>query len=644
MAVLKRLKDSGYEAYLVGGCVRDLLRGIPPHDYDVTTSALPEEILAAFSGVPVVETGLKHGTVTVLWEGLPVEVTTYRVDGNYTDGRHPDGVTFTRSLTEDLARRDFTFNAMAWAPETGIQDPFGGREDLQRKILRCVGDPDRRFTEDGLRILRALRFASTLEASGDPATDQALRRQKERLSAVSRERIREELRKLLCGPGVFEILTAYPEVLGTVLPELLPAVGFDQRNYHHCYDLYSHLARTVASVPPDPDLRLAALLHDVAKPELFSLDEAGVGHFYGHASRSAEKAGEILRNLRCSNEECQRIVALIRHHDGPIEPTPAAVKRKLNKLGERGFFDLIALMRGDNLALAPEFHGRQETYDRLEALAREILSEEQCFSLKDLAVKGGDLAALGLRGKEIGEGLQMLLSAVMEEKTKNDKESLLKYWKYHCSHEPYSDFSRSKRRTVMNLIIVAGMPATGKTTLSKKLAKNLRVPMLEKDEIKEEMYKIQGYRNLEDRAVADIVANAILLRCARNILESGTSLLIVNNFDPSMAGQVQDLIDTTGCKCVTVFLDGDPDILHARYVQRDANHQRHPVNELWDSYPPKPGDVPKEMSRELFREVFEEMGMADFRINAPRIDLDATDPSTIDADALTARIRALLQD
>ena len=196
----------------------------------------------------------------------------------------------------------------------------------------------------------------------------------------------------------------------------------------------------------------------------------------------------------------------------------------------------------------------------------------------------------------------------------------------------------------MNLIIVAGMPATGKTTLSKKLAKNLRVPMLEKDEIKEEMYKIQGYRNLEDRAVADIVANAILLRCARNILESGSSLLIVNNFDPSMAGQVQELIDSTGCNCVTVFLDGDPDILHARYVQRDANHQRHPVNELWDSYPPKPGDVPKEMSRELFREVFEEMGMADFRINAPRIDLDATDPSTIDVDALTARIQELLKD
>lgn len=195
----------------------------------------------------------------------------------------------------------------------------------------------------------------------------------------------------------------------------------------------------------------------------------------------------------------------------------------------------------------------------------------------------------------------------------------------------------------MDLIIVAGMPATGKTTLSKKLAARFGMPLLEKDEIKEEMYKIQGYRNLEDRAVADVVANAILLRCAKNILQSGTSLLIVNNFDPSMTGQVQDLVDSTGCRCVMVFLDGDPDVLHRRYVERDANHQRDPVNELWDVYPPAPGDVPKTMSRELFREVFEEMGMAEFRINAPRIDLDATDPSTIDPEALARQIEALLE-
>jgi len=195
----------------------------------------------------------------------------------------------------------------------------------------------------------------------------------------------------------------------------------------------------------------------------------------------------------------------------------------------------------------------------------------------------------------------------------------------------------------MNLIIVAGMPATGKTTLSRKIADAFGMPLLEKDEIKEEMYKIQGYRNLEDRAVADVVANAILLRCARNILESGTSLLVVNNFDPSMAGQVQELVDSTGCRCVTVFLDGDPDVLHARYVARDAVHSRHSVHELWDSYPPQPGDVPKTMSRELFREVFEEMGMAEFRINAPRIDLEATHPETIDVPALIGRIRALLE-
>lgn len=415
----------------MGGCVRDYLRNVAPHDYDVTTSALPEEMLKAFSDVPVIETGLKHGTITVLWEELPVEVTTYRVDGDYADGRHPEGVTFTRSLTEDLARRDFTVNAMAWSPGTGVVDPFGGQSDLRERVLRCVGDPRRRFREDGLRILRGLRFASVLGFFLESETEIALRALKDRLSAVSAERIREEFVKLLCGQKVLEVLSAYPDVLGVFLSEILPTVGLCQHNFHHIYTVYDHLLHTVAAVPPTPRLRMAALLHDIAKPETFSLDETGVGHFYGHAARSAEIADGILRRLRFSNEDRKAIVTLIKHHDTPIEPTETAVRRKLNQLGEEGFFDLLSLIRGDNLALAPEFHDRQAIYDTLEEIARQILSEKQCFSLKDLAVKGGDLAVLGLRGKEIGEGLQLLLTAVMEEKTKNDKESLLKYWNSH---------------------------------------------------------------------------------------------------------------------------------------------------------------------------------------------------------------------
>ena len=430
ISVLNQLKTAGYEAYLVGGCVRDYLRNVEPHDYDITTSALPEEMLQVFPDRPVIETGIKHGTVTVLADELAVEVTTYRVDGTYADGRHPDAVVFTRSLVEDLARRDFTINAMAWSPESGVVDPFEGQKDLNLGILRCVGDPIRRFTEDGLRILRGLRFASVLGFSLESTTESALRLLKDRLNLVSAERIREELVKLLCGKDVFRVLSAYPEVLGVFLPEILPSVDFDQHNFHHIYSVHKHLLHAVESVPPIPHLRMAALLHDIAKPQCFSLDDAGVGHFYGHAARSAEIADEILHRLRFSNEERHRIVTLIRHHDTPIDPSPAAVRRKLNKLGAEGFFDLLALIRADNLALAPEFHNRQAIYDTLEEIAREILSENQCFSLKDLAVKGDDLISLGYQGKEIGNALQFLLDAVLDDKCPNEKSTLLSFLKH----------------------------------------------------------------------------------------------------------------------------------------------------------------------------------------------------------------------
>ena len=430
ISVLNRLKTAEYEAYLVGGCVRDYLRNVAPHDYDINTSALPEEILQVFPDLPVIETGIKHGTVTILVDGLPVEVTTYRVDGSYADGRHPDGVTFTWSLIEDLARRDFTVNALAWAPDVGVVDPFEGQKDLNFGILRCVGDPTRRFTEDGLRILRGLRFASVLGFSLESTTEFALRSLKDRLNLVSAERIREELVKLLCGKDVLRVLSAYPEVLGVFLPEILPSVDFDQHNFHHIYSVYHHLLHAVEAIPPIPHLRMAALLHDIAKPQCFSLDDNGVGHFYGHAAQSAEMADEILHRLRFSNEEQNRIVTLIRHHDTPIDPSPTAVRRKLNKLGEEGFFDLIALIRADNLALALEYHHRQAIYDTLEEIAREILSENQCFSLKDLAVKGDDLMSLGYQGKEIGDALQFLLDAVLDERCPNEKGSLISFLKH----------------------------------------------------------------------------------------------------------------------------------------------------------------------------------------------------------------------
>lgn len=424
VSLLARLNQRGHSAHLVGGCVRDALMGKSPHDYDVTTAALPQEIKAAFDDVSVIETGIRHGTVTVLWEGLTVEVTTHRVDGSYADGRHPDEVTFTDRLTEDLARRDFTVNAMAWSPAEGLSDPFGGQADLSAGILRAVGDPDRRFTEDGLRILRGLRFASVLGFSLEPATAAALVRQKERLCSVSAERIREEFVKLLCGKDAPSILKEFSSVITVFLPELAPQIGFDQRNFHHCHDLFTHTLTVLSHVPPLPHLRLAALLHDVAKPETASVDASGVGHYYGHAALGAQRADEILRRLRFDNATRERIVTLIRHHDGPLEESEGAVRKKLNKLGDL-FFDYLALCRADTLGLAPEFHHRIAHFDRLEGLAREILAQNPCLSVGDLAVNGNDLKALGLVGPAIGRALACLLDEVLEGRIPNVREELL---------------------------------------------------------------------------------------------------------------------------------------------------------------------------------------------------------------------------
>lgn len=418
------LHRAGYEAFAVGGCVRDALLGQTPKDYDITTSALPTETKAVFAGFHLIETGLKHGTVTVLIDGEPLEITTYRVDGGYPDSRHPDGVTFTRSLREDAARRDFTVNAMAYDREHGVQDFFGGEADLKGKTLRCVGDADRRFTEDALRILRCLRFASVLGFSIEKETENAARRHKELLTKISAERVAVELGKLLCGSGAGKILRRYPDILGVVLPELLPMVGYDQRNEHHCYDLLTHTAVVVDSVPPVLPLRLAALFHDMGKPRCFSMGEDGQGHFYGHAHLSGEMAENICRRLRLSNDLRERVVTLVRCHDTVIEEDSRLIRRRLNRLGEENFFALLDLQRGDTMGLAPAYRDRLPRFDRVEALARELLAGEGCLTLRDLAVNGHDLLALGCRGKAVGQGLTYLLEGVLEERFPNEREAL----------------------------------------------------------------------------------------------------------------------------------------------------------------------------------------------------------------------------
>ena len=306
---LARLEAAGHEAFVVGGAVRDCVRGAGTGtDWDITTSALPEETETIFSGYRVIEAGMKHGTVTVLLDGEPLEITTYRVDGGYSDHRHPDEVRFTRSLREDLRRRDFTMNAMAYSPRTGVVDPFGGQADLAAGVVRCVGEPDRRFQEDALRILRALRFASALGMGIHPDTARAARDNRGLLTSVAAERVRVELTKLLCGADAERVLLEFPDILSVLLPEIGAMVCFDQHNPHHDRDVWAHTAAVTAAIPAQPVLRWAALLHDVGKPPCFSLAEDGVGHFYGHAAESARMADGILRRLRFDTDSREEIV------------------------------------------------------------------------------------------------------------------------------------------------------------------------------------------------------------------------------------------------------------------------------------------------------------------------------------------------
>ena len=429
-AVLNTLEAAGYEAWCVGGCVRDALLGKSPDDWDVASSARPEETLAAF-GARAVPTGLRHGTVTVRTESGPVEVTTYRIDGAYRDHRRPESVAFTRSLEEDLARRDFTVNAVALNLQGELRDPFGGREDLRRGILRCVGDPDRRFQEDALRILRGLRFAAALGLTIEPETAAAIRRNRESLNDIAPERIQTEFFKLLPGKGAAEVLRGWPEVFGVFWPELLPMVGFGQRNRHHCYDVWEHTLHALDAVPGDPVLRCTMLLHDVGKPACFTLDEAGVGHFYGHPAVSRALADRMLRRLKCAAEFRETVVRLVEWHDRDIPRTDRSIRRALRILGEKDLRRLILVKRGDNFGQAPAYWDRQKELDRAEKILDKLLAEDACFSLKQLAVNGRDLLALGLSGPAVGAALEELLEKVMDGALPNEREALLEALREH---------------------------------------------------------------------------------------------------------------------------------------------------------------------------------------------------------------------
>lgn len=424
--ILHRLCEQGYTAYVVGGCVRDSLLGLTPKDWDLCTSATPEEMQRVFSGCHVVETGLKHGTLTVVLDHIPYEVTTYRVDGAYTDHRHPDGVTFVADVKEDLARRDFTVNAMAYHPDTGLVDAFGGQEDLRRGVIRCVGEAERRFDEDALRILRALRFASSYGFSIEEKTASAIHALKSTLHDVAAERIRVEMAKLLCGRGVGAILCEYSHVFTELFPQLAPMVGFEQHTPYHRFDVWEHTVRAVEAVAPTEVMRLTMLLHDSGKPACFTMDDRGVGHAYGHPKRSVAIAEEILSYLKVDNATHDRVLLLVENHDISLESQRRLMIRRLHQFGEEALRQLIDVRRADGLAKGTVACKEIEAHAAgLHAALENLLASQPCVTLKDLAVRGGDVTALGIKGKAVGECLNSLLEQVMNESIPNDRKVLL---------------------------------------------------------------------------------------------------------------------------------------------------------------------------------------------------------------------------
>ena len=371
--------------------------------------------------------------MTVVIDHEPLEITTYRIDGDYTDHRHPDSVSFTRNLKDDLERRDFTMNALAYNPKTGIVDFVGGQEDIENGVIRCVGDPDRRFQEDGLRMLRALRFASVYEMQIEEQTAAAIHRNKELLKDIAAERIQVEVTRLLCGKGVADVLRSFADVLAIPIPELSPMFGFDQHNPHHDKDIWNHTIVVVTSIRPEPILRWAALLHDIGKPSCFSFAEDGVGHFFGHAEKSTTLTDSILSRLRFDNVGKERIVRLVRYHDMPITAERKLVKRLLCKHGEETARQLVDLHMADTLGQSDICRQRLAIFNEVNALMDEIIQEENCFSLKDLAVNGHDMMTLGFQGHSIGLMLQECLDAVLDDRIPNEHSALLSYAK--AQHE-----------------------------------------------------------------------------------------------------------------------------------------------------------------------------------------------------------------
>lgn len=432
--VIDALSKAGYQAFAVGGCVRDYFLGNPNSDTDITTSAKPFEVekVLADKNIKVVETGLKHGTVTAVINRVPLEITTFRTDGEYKDSRHPQNVEFVSSIEQDLKRRDFTVNAMAYNDECGIIDLFGGREDIENKIIRTVGDPDVRFNEDALRIMRALRFSSVLGFDIEENTKKSVFNNMRLLKNISAERIFSELLKLLCGKNALGVLDEFRDVIGVIIPQLKPTFSCAQNTPWHTYTVYEHIIHSVDFAPKDPVIRLTMLLHDIGKPSVKRTDENGRDHFKTHADAGAQIASDVLKSLKVSNEIYDKVTTLIKYHQSVENVNDVKIKHWFNKIGENytlALFDVrIADLKAHNLS-KKEVLFEIERLMSLKEEAKMIIKRREPYKISDLAVNGLDLISLGYSGREIGNELSHILSLVVDGKLSNNKNDIINFLK-----------------------------------------------------------------------------------------------------------------------------------------------------------------------------------------------------------------------
>lgn len=426
--LLETLKYSNFEAYVVGGCVRDSILGLRPQDWDITTNATPDEIMQCFENHKLLTAGIKHGTVGVIIDDKVYEITTFRIDGDYTDNRHPETVTFSKNIENDLSRRDFTVNAMAYNQEKGLIDIYGGLEDLKYKAIRCVGDPDKRFKEDALRILRALRFASTYDFTIEIKTSDAIFNNRLLLNKISEERIASEFNKLICGDSAQYILNRYRRVISTFIPEIEVMFNYNQNTLHHNKSLWKHTTSALKRVDNDLILRLTMFFHDVGKPMAHTVDEiTGFSHFKGHNKFSVAIAESVLKRLKYSNEIINKVKTLILFHDVRFSDNKRQIKRLLSKIGEENFRDLLKIQKADILAQST-YKREEKIYNLSLAVAtfEQIIKDNECLSLKDLAINGHNLIHIGItKGDDIGKTLNYLLMSVIDEKIPNEREILI---------------------------------------------------------------------------------------------------------------------------------------------------------------------------------------------------------------------------